>query len=118
MTRGYFRDIEATAEARRYGWHRTGDLGYFDSDGYLCIIDRLTEVIISGGLNIYARQLEEIILNGAEIAECTVVGVPDNRWGESVKTPKRIEFGDTLPKTTIEKVYNKATGACVWRSLE
>ncbi|HUH17531.1 MAG TPA: long-chain fatty acid--CoA ligase [Methylomirabilota bacterium] len=82
---GYWNHPDATAETLRGGWHHTGDVGYLDADGYLFITDRKKDMIISGGANIYPRELEEVICTHPAVHEVTVIGVPDERWGESVK---------------------------------
>jgi len=94
IMRGYLDNPEATADAfwrldtklKRHedGWFRSGDLGYFDDEGYLYIIDRLKELIITGGENVYPREVEEVIYTRPEIEECAVVGLPDKEWGERV----------------------------------
>jgi acyl-CoA synthetase (AMP-forming)/AMP-acid ligase II len=83
---GYFEMPEATAEALdAQGWLRTGDAGYLDTDGYLYLQDRVKDMIISGGENIYPAEVENAIFGHPAVAEVAVVGVPDEKWGESVK---------------------------------
>ena len=83
---GYFRMPEATAEAiDAEGWLRTGDAGYLDSDGYLYLQDRVKDMIISGGENIYPAEVENAISGHPAVAEVAVIGVPDDKWGEVVK---------------------------------
>ena len=79
---GYYNNLEANAKAFRNGWFRTGDLGRMDEDGYLYITGRASDMYISGGSNIYPREIEEKLLTHPAIAEVTVVGVPDQTWGE------------------------------------
>jgi len=81
---GYWRDPEATAKSLRNGWLRTGDIGRLDSDGFLTLTDRSKDVIISGGSNIYPREVEEALLQHPAIQEASVVGEPDAEWGEVV----------------------------------
>jgi long-chain acyl-CoA synthetase len=81
---GYWRDEAATAQALRDGWLRTGDLGEFDDDGFLTLRDRSKDVIISGGSNIYPREVEEALLHHPAVAEVSVVGQRDPEWGEVV----------------------------------
>jgi len=81
---GYWRDPEATARALRDGWLWTGDVGVFDPDGFLTLKDRSKDLIISGGSNIYPREIEEVLLRHPAVAEAAVVGKPDREWGESV----------------------------------
>jgi long-chain acyl-CoA synthetase len=81
---GYWRDPEATAGALREGWLWTGDLGAFDGDGFLTLKDRSKDLIVSGGSNIYPREVEEVLLSHPAVAEASVVGRPDREWGETV----------------------------------
>ena len=82
---GYLNNADATAESLRNGWLHTGDLGYLDEKGYLFITDRKHDMIISGGANVYPREVEEVIARHPSVAEVAVFGVPDEIWGESVK---------------------------------
>lgn len=79
---GYWRDPEATAAAIDDGWLRTGDLGRLDEDGYLTLVGRIKDVIISGGSNIYPREVEDALVTHPSVAEAAVVGLPDPEWGE------------------------------------
>lgn len=81
---GYWQNPAATAEALKDGWLHTGDLGSFDSEGYLTLMDRSKDVIISGGTNIYPREVEEILLRHEGVAEVSIVGRPHPDWGEEV----------------------------------
>jgi long-chain acyl-CoA synthetase len=85
IMKGYYKRPEATAEALRGGWFHTGDIGAFDSEGYLSIVDRKKDMIIRGGLNVYPREIEEILLTHSAISLAAVVGVPDPRTGEEIK---------------------------------
>ena len=133
---GYWRDAEATAAAVRDGWLFTGDMGCLDADGFLTLKDRSKDMIISGGSNIYPREVEEVLLLAPGVAEVSVVGAPDPEWGEVVvafvgpraghtldapsldalclqhiarfKRPKRYEFVDQLPKNNYGKVLKTA----------
>lgn len=84
VMRGYWRNEPATAQVLRSGWMHTGDLGYLDEDGYLYVVDRLKDVIISGGENIYSQEIENAISAHPAVRACAVVGIPDERWGETV----------------------------------
>ncbi len=84
VMRGYWRDPEATAAALRGGWLHTGDLGVMDADGFLWLRDRAKDLIISGGANIYPREVEEVLLEHQSVREVSVVGRPDPEWGETV----------------------------------
>ena len=81
---GYWRDTQASAETLRGGWLHTGDVGSFDEYGFLTLKDRSKDVIISGGSNIYPREVEEALLAHADVAEVAVVGRRDRQWGETV----------------------------------
>lgn len=131
---GYWNRPDATAEALRGGWLHTGDLGRLDETGYLTLLDRKKDLIISGGSNIYAREIEEVILSHPGVAEVAVIGLPDPEWGENVlaivvasdvaptadeldrlclgriaryKRPKRYEFVAALPKNAAGKVLKR-----------
>ena len=132
---GYLNNPQATAAALANGWLHTGDLGRLDERGYLTLVDRSKDLIISGGSNIYPREVEEVLLLHPAIREVAVVGVPDSEWGESVvavvvkneghvpdqqeldlfcleriarfKRPKRYEFVDELPKNATGKVLKR-----------
>jgi long-chain acyl-CoA synthetase len=129
---GYWRNPQATAAAIRDGWLFTGDVGELDEDGFLTLKDRSKDLLISGGSNIYPREVEEVLLTAAGVAEAAVVGAPDAEWGEVVvafvvaapgaalntaaldahclaqlarfKRPKRYVFVDALPKNNYGKV--------------
>ena len=129
---GYWRNAEASAETLRGGWLHTGDMGVFDDDGFLTLKDRSKDLIISGGSNIYPREVEEVLLRHPAVAEVSVVGERDREWGEVVvafvvvregetvepsaldascnrelarfKRPKRYRFIDALPKNNYGKV--------------
>jgi long-chain acyl-CoA synthetase len=81
---GYWNKPEETAYALRGGWMHTGDLGYMDEDGFLYVVDRTKDMIISGGENIYSAEVEKVIYQHPAVAMCAVIAVPDDRWGESV----------------------------------
>jgi acyl-CoA synthetase (AMP-forming)/AMP-acid ligase II len=81
---GYWNKPEETAYALRGGWMHTGDLGYMDADGFLYIVDRLKDMIISGGENIYSAEVESVIYQLPAVAVCAVFGIPNEKWGESV----------------------------------
>jgi long-chain acyl-CoA synthetase len=125
---GYWANPEASAAALRGGWLHTGDVGAFDADGYLTLKDRSKDVIISGGSNIYPREVEEILLEHARVREVSVIGRPDPEWGEVVvayvvgeadrkeldamclngiarfKRPKDYVFVSALPKNNYGKI--------------
>ncbi len=129
---GYWNHPEATGKALQNGWLRTGDMGSFDERGYLTLRDRSKDVVISGGSNIYPREVEEVLLTHPGVEEAGIVGMPDEEWGEVVvafivgsasaaeldahlleriarfKRPKRYEFIDELPKNSYGKVLKRA----------
>lgn len=82
---GYWKLPEATAEALKDGWVYTGDLGYFDSEGFIYLVDRKRDVIISGAFNIYPKEIEDVIVTHPRVKEVAVIGIPDEKWGEAVK---------------------------------
>ncbi|RPJ37231.1 MAG: hypothetical protein EHM27_13755 [Deltaproteobacteria bacterium] len=85
VMKGYYKDPEGTAEALRGGWLHTGDLARMDEEGFVYIVDRKKDMIISGGENIYPRELEEVLYRHPQIQDAAVVGIPDPLWGESVR---------------------------------
>jgi long-chain acyl-CoA synthetase len=132
---GYYDNPEATAKAFAGGWFHTGDLGYLDEDGFLFIVDRIKDLIIRGGYNVYPREVEEVLYAHPAVAEAAVIGVPDPMMGEEVraivavkpgqsvteaeliqfvkeraaayKYPRVIEFRDSLPKGATGKILKK-----------
>jgi long-chain acyl-CoA synthetase len=135
VMKGYFERPDATAEAMRGGWFRTGDIGQFDGDGYLSIVDRKKDLILRGGFNVYPREVEEVLLMHPAVAQVAVIGVPDERLGEEVKAfvvrrpgielaedelvawareqmaafkyPRTVEFRDALPMNATGKVLKR-----------
>jgi acyl-CoA synthetase (AMP-forming)/AMP-acid ligase II len=82
---GYWNNSAATIETMRNGWLHTGDMGYVDEDGFVYLADRKKDMIVSGGENVYSREVEEALMSHAGVADAAVIGVPDSRWGEAVK---------------------------------
>jgi long-chain acyl-CoA synthetase len=133
---GYWRRPEETRASLRDGWLRTGDVAYRDDDGYLHIVDRTKDIIIVSGFNVFPSEVEDTIASHPSVAECAVLGVPDERTGEAVKAlvvvrpgervteeeilehsrhtlarfkwPRQIEFVDALPKQITGKVLRRA----------
>ena len=133
---GYWNDRQATDAVLVDGWFHTGDMGHQDADGYLYVDGRRKEMIISGGENIYPAEIENLLMESPDIAEASVVGWPDQRWGEVAvavvapqpgrrlseagvlallegriarfKHPKQVVFIDALPKTALGKVRREA----------
>jgi len=139
MTVGYWNLPEKTARTIKNGWLYTGDFGRFDEDGYVFIVDRKDDMIISGGKNIYPREIEEVIYTHAAVLEAAVIGAPDDYWGESVKAfvvlkegmcatedeiielckktiasykkPRSVEFVQQLPKSPTGKILKRVIKA-------
>jgi fatty-acyl-CoA synthase len=140
---GYLNRPDETAEALRFGWLHTGDIGRFDAEGYLYIVDRKKDMIISGGFNVYPREIEALLDRHPAVLQSAVVGVPDPKWGEavtavvvrrpdqevtaqqliehvkavqgSVSAPKSVVFVDSLPLTPLGKPDKKAVRAAFAR---
>lgn len=93
VMKGYWDDPDATASAFVDGWYRTGDVGRFDEDGYLFLLDRLKDLIITGGSNVYGREVEDVLARHDRVAEVAVVGLPDPKWVEAV-TAVVVPIGD------------------------
>jgi len=128
VMKGYWQNPEASTKTLRGGWLHTGDIGMFDNDGYLTLKDRSKDLIISGGSNIYPREVEEVLLQHEKVREVSVIGRPDKEWGEIVvayivgdtkaadldklcldriarfKRPKDYVFVDALPKNNYGKI--------------
>jgi len=143
---GYWNNPEATAETLRGGWLHTGDIGRFDEKGYLFLLDRAKDVIISGGNNIYPREVEEVIVQHPAVANCVVLGIPHEYWGEAVhavvmpeqgasvteeeiiahcvehlagyKKPKSVEIVPELPLSGYGKVQRKELRERYWAGHE
>lgn len=102
VMKGYWRNPGATAETLRDGWLCTGDIGRLDEDGYLTLTDRAKDVIISGGTNIYPREVEEVLVRHPDVVEVAVIGVPDAEWGERVKAYVVAAEGCTTREPQLE----------------
>ncbi|MBC3192992.1 long-chain fatty acid--CoA ligase [Pseudonocardia sp. C8] len=135
MMLGYWNKPDATADALRNGWMHTGDVGYFDEHGYLYVVDRLKDMIVTGGENVYSVEVENVLHQHPGIDSCAVVGVPDPAWGERVhavlvsrpghspeleevrefvaeriaryKAPRSIEMVDDLPRSPVGKILKR-----------
>jgi fatty-acyl-CoA synthase len=138
----YWKRPETTAETLKNGWLHTGDIARKDERGYMYILDRKKDMIVSGGFNIFPREIEDVLTQHADVAMCAVVGVPDDKWGEAVTAivvpregsapdanelinlvkahkgsahaPKRVEFVKELPVTAVGKVDKKVLRASFW----
>ncbi len=136
VMKGYYKRPEATNEAFKNGWFHTGDIGIFDEDGYLAIVDRKKDMILRGGYNIYPRELEEVIMTHEAVSLVAVIGIPDAKMGEEVKAfvvkkanmdlsetdflawcklqfanykyPRFVEFRDELPVGATGKIFKRA----------
>ena len=100
---GYWRDPEATAQTLRHGWLHTGDMGCFDEEGFLTLKDRAKDVIISGGSNIYPREVEDVLLRHGAVAEAAVVGRDDREWGETVVAYLVPQAGATIDTAALDR---------------
>mgnify|MGYP006282226779 CR=1 FL=1 len=146
MTIGYWDLPQETARILRDGWLHTGDFGRMDAERYVFIVDRKNDMIISGGKNIYPREIEEVIYTHPAVLETAVIGVPDEYWGESVKAlvvlkpgrkateeeiialckdtlasykkPKSVEFRSQLPKSPTGKLLKRAIREEYWKGME
>ncbi|CAB3733935.1 AMP-binding protein [Paraburkholderia rhynchosiae] len=133
----------ATAHEGGDGWHHTGDVGYRDADGFVYIVDRLRDIIISGGFNVFPTEVERVILSHRSVRDCAVVGTPDEKWGEAVtavielkdgqtidqdeliafcrkslsgvKAPKIVRIVDALPRSPVGKVLRRAVRDSLWQ---
>ncbi|HEY2775903.1 MAG TPA: long-chain-fatty-acid--CoA ligase [Candidatus Binatia bacterium] len=101
VMKGYWGNPDATATSIVDGWFLTGDAGYFDDDGYLFIHDRVKDMIVSGGENIYPAEVENALMSHPQVADAAVIGVPDKKWGEAVKACVVLETGATLGEGDI-----------------
>jgi acyl-CoA synthetase (AMP-forming)/AMP-acid ligase II len=90
---GYYQDAKATEEASRFGWHHTGDIGYLDADGFLYIVDRAKDMIISGGFNVYSVEVEQALMQHPDVQDSAVIGLPDEKWGERVVAVLQLHAG-------------------------
>jgi acyl-CoA synthetase (AMP-forming)/AMP-acid ligase II len=133
---------EAAAEASTFGWHHTGDIGVIDEDGFVYIVDRKKDMIISGGFNVFPSEVEQVLWGHPAVQDCAVIGVPDEKWGEAVKAvvelkpgatasaeelielakqklggvkaPKSVDFVDLLPRSPVGKVLKKTLREPYW----
>jgi len=101
LMRGYWNRPEESAEVLRGGWLHTGDIGSMDDEGYLYVQDRLKDMIVSGGENVYPRVVEDVLFRHPAIADAAIIGVPDERWGETVKAVVVLRAGTTVTEEEI-----------------
>jgi long-chain acyl-CoA synthetase len=102
VMQGYLDNPQATAETLREGWLHSGDVGYLDEEGYLFIVDRLKDLIITGGENVYPREVEEVLYQRTEITECAVIGLPDAEYGERVTAYLVLKKDAELDKAALK----------------
>ncbi|MEJ5221964.1 MAG: fatty acid--CoA ligase [Tepidiforma sp.] len=146
VMKGYWNLPEETAKSIRDGWFYTGDAGYLDEDGYLYIHDRVKDMIVSGGENVYPAEVESALFGHPAVADVAVIGVPDEKWGEAVKAivvkkpgaevtpeeliafareriagykvPKSIDFAEALPRNPSGKILKRELRAPYWQGRE
>ena len=142
VMKGYHLNPQATEQVSTFGWHHTGDIGLKDADGYVYIVDRKRDMIISGGFNIYPSEIEQVLWAHPAVQDCAVIGVPDDKWGEAVKavvelkpgqhispdemmafcreklggmkTPKSVVFWPQLPRSPVGKVLKRDIREKFW----
>jgi long-chain acyl-CoA synthetase len=145
--REYWNKPDATAEALRGGWYHSGDAGYVDPQGYLFLVDRVKDMIVTGGENVYSAEVESAISTHPDVAQVAVIGIPDEKWGEAVhavvvpmpgvvitidaiiehardsiagyKIPKSVEFRiEALPLSGAMKVLKKELREPYWKGKD
>ena len=145
--REYWKRPQETAEVFREGWYHTGDAGYLDENGYLYLVDRVKDMVVTGGENVYSVEVENALAAHPAVAQVAVIGIPDDRWGEAVhaivvlkpnvaataddlkahardriagyKLPKSIEFRDEpLPLSGALKVLKRELRAPYWEGRD
>jgi long-chain acyl-CoA synthetase len=102
VMKGYYKQPEATAQVMKNGWFLTGDIGKLDEEGYLYIVSRKKDMILRGGLNIYPREIEELLYEHPAIGEAAVIGVPHDELGEEVKAVVYLKPGTTASEAEIQ----------------
>jgi fatty-acyl-CoA synthase len=143
---GYWKRPEETAEALKHGWLHTGDMGRVDEEGFVYIVDRKKDMIISGGFNVYPKEIEDVLTSHPDVGQAAVIGVPDEKWGEAVKavvipkpgttldpdaliamvkeqkgsvlTPKTLDVVTAIPLTPVGKPDKKALRAQYWQDSD
>jgi acyl-CoA synthetase (AMP-forming)/AMP-acid ligase II len=140
---GYYKNPEATQEIRQFDWHHTGDVGVMNHEGFVTIVDRKKDMIISGGFNVFPNEIEQVLNSHFAVQDCAVIGIPDEKWGEavkaivqlkpdavcdeqeltalvkeklgSVKTPKSVDFIKDLPRSPVGKVLKTELRIPFWQ---
>lgn len=143
---GYWNRPEETAETLRNGWLHTGDVGFLDEEGFLTLVDRKKDMIVTGAENVYSPEVENAVASHAAVAECAVIGIPDDEWGESIhavvqlkpgndlsdadleahcrdqiagfKVPRSWSFTNEMPKTAFGKIQKTALRAPFWEDKD
>jgi acyl-CoA synthetase (AMP-forming)/AMP-acid ligase II len=143
---GYWKNPQATGEALKDGWIYTRDIGRMDEEGYIFLVDRKSEMIISGGLNVYPQEVEQVLYKHPAVLEAAVFGVPDEKWGETIKAavvlkagtratageliefckarlasykkPTSVDIVAELPKSDTGKILRRAVREPYWRGHE
>ena len=143
---GYWNKPEETAAAIRDGWMHSGDGGYMDDDGFVFVVDRIKDMIVTGGENVYSAEVEQAVALHPAVASCAVIGIPDPAWGEAVhavvvlapgaivtpeeirehckthiagyKAPRSAEFVDALPVNGAGKVLKRDLRAPYWEGID
>ncbi|NBO80571.1 MAG: fatty acid--CoA ligase, partial [Actinobacteria bacterium] len=143
VMKGYWNMPEETAKSIRNGWFYTGDAGYKDKEGYVYIHDRVKDMIVSGGENVYPAEVENALMKHPAVQDVAVIGIPDDRWGEvplaivvrkagvevteddivafgrtqlaGFKTPKKVAWADALPRNPSGKILKKDLRAPYWQ---
>lgn len=119
VMREYYKKPEETTENRRFGWRHSGDVGIKDERGFITIVDRLKDMIVTGGFNVFPAQIEAVILEEDAVLECAVVGVPDEKWGEAVKAVVQLRPGKTAePEALIARCREKLGSVYAPKSVE
>jgi acyl-CoA synthetase (AMP-forming)/AMP-acid ligase II len=146
VMKGYWNKPDATAASIRDGWMRTGDAAYMDEDGYVFIYDRVKDMIVTGGENVYPAEVENALFGHPSIADAAVIGVPDDAWGEAVKAivvlksgapqdaadiiawararianykaPKSVDFVDAIPRNLSGKILRRELREPYWKGRD
>jgi acyl-CoA synthetase (AMP-forming)/AMP-acid ligase II len=118
MMPGYYKRPDLTAQAIVDGWLHSGDAGYLDEDGYLFLADRIKDMIISGGVNVYPRDIEEVIIQHPAVQEVAVFGVPDEKWGESPVAAVVLASGTSIEAQELVDWTNQRVSAKFQRIRE
>jgi fatty-acyl-CoA synthase len=146
VMQGYWKQPELTASTLADGWLHTGDIGVRDGDGFFYIVDRKKDMIVSGGFNVFPREIEDLLAQHPAVSASAVIGVPDEKWGEAVKAlvvlrpgvraeadelialvrehkgaiyaPKTLEFLESLPLTPVGKADKKVLRARYWEGRD